>query len=291
MVPADIPMGLLVNNTFNKWSGGKPPSSVQDWLSTLQGAGSFVADSVPTLMAKFLPNITVQGQTVSIAAETSKLLKSLPFFNNSTSVELPLPESMAGVGVAPPVVNLTESLNVTLDILQKLPDMLKKAGEAVVSGVQSLDLSNLQQLLLNGDGQIDIPNILKSALHVDLPQLAAPPNMSQILGDVAKALPNVAQQMGIDTKAVKLPDASAIAGLLQAAKGKDLLVTDDTGRFDLVATLSQLSENLPQLDDVASAVVKALPAGAKGLPKLDQVVSTVSDVSKVLQSVASQLQS
>lgn len=283
---ADIPMGLLINNTFNQWAGGKPPSSVNDWLQMMQGAGSFVTESVPALMAK-LPNITLEGRSVNVAAETSKLLKSLPFFNNSTSMALPLPESMVGVGVAAPIINITQGVNVTMEVLQKLPEMLKQAGQAVVDGVQSLDLSNLEDAFTNEGGQLDIPKILKSTFNIDVPP---PPNVTQVLGEVAKSLPVVAKQMGINPATVKFPDASALEGLLKLTNSKDLLITDGLGRVDLLATLAQLPQRLPELNDVASAVTKALPAPPQGMPSLDQVVAKVVNVTKAVASVAAKLQ-
>lgn len=283
-------MGLLVNNTLNQWAGGKPPSSVTDWLQMMQGAGSFVAESIPALMAKVLPNITVEGQSVSLAAETSKLLKSLPFFNNSTSMALPLPESMVGVGVAAPIINITQGVNVTMEILQKLPDMLKEAGQAVVTGVQGLNLDSIQEALTNDDGQLDIPKILKSTLNIDVSKLPPPPTMSQVLADVAKTLPAVAQQMGVNPSTIKFPDASALEGLLQLAGSKDIVITDALGRPDLLATLAQLPQRLPELADVASAVTKALPTPPPGMPSLDQVVSKVVDVTKAVASAAQKLQ-
>lgn len=282
-------MGLLVNNTLNKWSGGKPPSSVQDWLQMLQGAGSFVTESVPELMAKFIPNITIEGQTVSMAAETTKLLKSLPFFNNSTSLELPLPENMVGVGVATPTINLTQSVDVTVEILQRLPEMFRKAAELVVGGVRSVDLSSLQSMVLNEEGQLDLPKILKATLNIDASQLPPPPNMSKILTDLAQALPVVAQQMGIDISTIKFPDAAAIGGLLQLANGSELFITDPLGRVDLLATLTQLPMKLPELSAVAEGLTKALPPPPQGWPELSRVVSRVVDVSKAVANVASQL--
>lgn len=182
-----IPMALLVNNTVNQWAGGKPPASVQDWLLLVQGAGNYVSSTLPNFLVKLLPNITLpDGQKLSIGEEAGKILTSAL---NGT-LELPVPEEMAAAAGLnkPDSMDLIKGINVTLEVVKKLPALLKQVAQNMAQGVNSLGMPNVD--LFNDDGTLDVAGLLKSVLNIEIstPTLPPAPDASQILAGERGAL-------------------------------------------------------------------------------------------------------
>ncbi|KAF6265064.1 hypothetical protein COO60DRAFT_1480481 [Scenedesmus sp. NREL 46B-D3] len=283
----DIPMQTLVDNTVKAWAGGKPPSNVNDWLLLLQNGGNFITSNLPTFLVKLLPNITLaDGKQLSIGAEAGKVVTALaPLLGSNTTVELPLPGDMAaGVGVSRPTVNvdLIQGINVTLEVVRRLPTLLKQVSDNVREGVRT-SIENLQLPemgeITNDDGTLDVPALIKSALNIEVsaPVLPPAPDASQVLLGVTRALPIVAGQLGLNTTNMRLPDPEVVAAVLKKANGNQLFVTDKRGRVDLLATLMQLPEKVPQVQKVVAAVA----APPQGWPE-------VGDVAKMLVKAAGQ---
>lgn len=121
-----------------------------------------------------------------------------------------------------------------------------------------------------------------------------------MLPGVAKALPVVASQLGLNTSAIKFPDPAAVEAVLKKANGDNLFVTDRLGRVDLLATLLQLPQKVPEVSKVVETI-EAVTKPPQGWPSLEdvamQVVKTVlsppdlEDVARnVVKSVAKQVQ-
>lgn len=277
----DIPMQTLVDNTVKAWAGGKPPSNVNDWLLLLQNGGNFITSNLPNFLVKLLPNITLaDGKKLSIGAEAGKVVTALaPLLGSNTTVELPLPGDMAaGVGVSRPSVNvdLIQGINVTLEVVRRLPTLLKQVSDNVRDGVRtSIENMQLPELgeIINEDGTLDVPALIKSALNIEVsaPVLPAAPDASQVLLGVTRALPVVANQLGLNTTNMRLPDPAMVEAVLKRANGNQLFVTDKRGRVDLLATLVQLPEKVPQVRKVVEAVV----APPQGWPEVQDVAKMV----------------
>jgi hypothetical protein len=267
-----IPIDKLINNTLTEWTGkGSLPSSSQEWLQLLQGAGQYVltslpgvAASLPDVLNKVLPTVNVNGQDVpllaSMVTDAAKFLQSLPVEVTPEGLRLTV-----GDAQLPPI---------NLDSLKDVPAMLQKVGQVVVQTLNDPpQLPNLADMVA-ADGTIDLGHILQTTFNISLPSLPPPPPAYKVVADLAKALPKVASALGLNTTGIAFPDVDAIAGLLKLANGDKLFVADKSGRLDLLATLTELPAKLPQL----AGIVQQLPPPPSGWPKVQDVVGLVAKV-------------
>lgn len=273
-----IPMQLLVNNTIKQLAGGQLPESSNDWLKLAGSAGSYLANNLPDVLVRALPNITVGTQTISLGLETVKVLRALTSGNGT--LELPLPGVLAGgVGIAAPSikVNLADAGKQIQSIpttVARVADQVRTVVKQLPEGLPGLDA------FVTADGTFDFAGLIKSTLNVqgeevDLEAPAA--SADKVILSLTKALPAVAKSLGLNTTAIRFPDVSVVKAVLLAANGARMFTTDSAGRVDLVATLSQLPAKLPQLKSISTV----LPAPPAGWPKADELISLVSKVATV----------
>jgi hypothetical protein len=115
------------------------------------------------------------------------------------------------------------------------PTLLKQVSDNVRDGVRtSIENMQLPELgeITNEDGTLDVPALIKSALNIEVsaPVLPAAPDASQVLLGVTRALPVVANQLGLNTTNMRLPDPAMVEAVLKRANGNQLFVTDKRGR-------------------------------------------------------------
>jgi hypothetical protein len=115
------------------------------------------------------------------------------------------------------------------------PTLLKQVSDNVRDGVRtSIENMQLPELgeIINEDGTLDVPALIKSALNIEVsaPVLPAAPDASQVLLGVTRALPVVANQLGLNTTNMRLPDPAMVEAVLKRANGNQLFVTDKRGR-------------------------------------------------------------
>jgi hypothetical protein len=115
------------------------------------------------------------------------------------------------------------------------PTLLKQVSDNVRDGVRtSIENMQLPELgdITNDDGTLDVPGLIKSALNIEIstPVLPAAPDASQVLLGVTRALPVVANQLGLNTTNMRLPDPAIVEAVLKRANGNQLFVTDKRGR-------------------------------------------------------------
>lgn len=98
--------------------------------------------------------------------------------------------------------------------------------------------------------------------------------MVPAFAEISKALPVIGDHLGLNTTAINFPNATAVESVLQKASGEDLFVTDQFGRVDLLATLTQLPQKVPELNKVAQAA-EAIAKPPQGWPDLEEVAGAV----------------
>lgn len=294
-----LPLDAIVNNTLKQLGGGELPDSSREWLLLLRGAGDLLATKGPKLLAELLPNVTLdpalaQGlpKLKSLVDGALGMLAALPPLEealNSGAAAAGKPATAAAPSSAAAAAPTgSSSSGGKPEAPAPALEQLGAVAAKVVGGLAELP-ETLQDALPNiedaisSDGTVDVAGLLKSALNVSLPAVALPkpPPLAPLLRNLTRALPAVAQQLGVaNASDAGLKSAVRVMeGIVNVADKSGLLASDaSTGlpRFDLIAALTELQGKLPPLEQVGQALLSGgkLPGaprvGAGGLAPLDR---------------------
>lgn len=183
----NIPLMLLVNNTFKNLNGGKIPASVDEWARLLlaEGTSKHVTSNLSQLLVQYLPNITMpDGRRLSVGEQASKVLTTVisdftsgyqagEFASSDAAVDA-MSSTMAPAAPA----SFIQGINPTLGVVKRLPNLFRQVAQNVGQALEDMEMPQLEEIITE-DGTLDVPGFLKSRLNlqVDLPTVPGMPAM------------------------------------------------------------------------------------------------------------------